>query len=110
MAIRSQILTIEFMVRIAKSYEQNRRDDCSRMHIHIIYNLSFRWPRFNDYGVPVQTLRQDLRPQIFNVHPSTIMRQGAQIQLRSLRQEIQVQTQTAVASNVECTCFTTMTI
>jgi len=75
------------------------------MHTRTIYNLL---SRSIDRSVPVQTLWQDLRSKVFNVHPSTIVWQGAQIQLRSLRQEVQVQTQTTVASDVECTRLTAM--
>lgn len=51
----------------------------------------------------MQDMWQSLCPKIIYVHPPTTVRKGAEVQLHSLRQEIQVQTQTAIASYIKCT-------
>lgn len=51
----------------------------------------------------MQGVRQALHAEVVDVHPHATVRQGAQVQLRAVRQEIQVQTQTAIASHVEHT-------
>lgn len=71
------------------------------MHACTAHYLSFRWDGSD--SVSVQDLRQNLRPKNFHVRPSATLRQGAQIQLCSLRQEVQVQTQATVASYIERT-------
>lgn len=46
-------------------------------------------------------MRQDLLEKILHVHASPPLRKGTEIQLRPLRQKVQVQAQIAVASYLE---------
>ncbi|KAG7205760.1 hypothetical protein KM043_007709 [Ampulex compressa] len=51
--------------------------------------------------VPLQSLRQDLCQEVLDVHPPAALRQRAEVQLRPVRQEVQVQAQAAVAPHLE---------
>lgn len=69
-------------------------------HPRTIHRLCFRWGRSRKC-LPVQSVRQDLLEKIFHVHASPPLRKGTEIQLRPLRQKVQVQAQIAVASYLE---------
>lgn len=70
------------------------------LHPRTIHRLCFRWGRSRKC-LPVQSVRQDLLEKIFHVHASPPLRKGTEIQLRPLRQKVQVQAQIAVASYLE---------
>lgn len=70
------------------------------LHPRTIHRLCFRWS-CSRKCLPVQSVRQDLLEKILHVHASPPLRKGTEIQLRPLRQKVQVQAQIAVASYLE---------